>query len=84
MSKFVDRIKVLASSFVTWLVALGAIVNAALIELEPYRNVEVVGVLLKWGGVAASIIAVAVAIVRGVVRVGDPELRGLLLPEDVT
>ncbi len=77
MTDFVKRIQVLATAFVTWAVYASAVVTAALVELEPYKDVPYVGVVAKWGGVAVSALAAAVAIVRRVTTVPVPE-RGLL------
>lgn len=77
VSNVVERVKVLATTFVTWAVIASATISAALVELEPYKDVEYVGVAIKWGGVAVSALAVAVAIVRRVTPVPEVE-RGVL------
>lgn len=77
MTDFIKRVQVIATAFVTWAVFASAVVSAALVELEPYQDVPYVGVAIKWGGVAVSAIAAAVAVVRRVSTVPVPE-RGVL------
>lgn len=81
MSKFVERVKVLATTFVTYAVVASAVVSAAVVAAEPFSHVEYVGTAVKYGGVALSALASAVSIVRRVTTV-PVELRGVLVPDD--
>lgn len=80
MTEFVQRVRVLVTNVVPWLVYLSTALSTVLVELEPYKDVAFVGVLAKWGGVAVSAIAAAVLIARRVTEVPVPE-RGLLPQE---
>lgn len=76
-----DRIKVLAGSFVTYLVAAQAAVTGALVALEPYKDEPWIGDIIVKGGPVVSALATAVLIVRSVTQVPD-DLKGLVLPRE--
>lgn len=79
MTDFVRRLKVLFTAFPTYAQILSVGITAALVEAEPYKDVEYVGVGVKWGGMALAGLTFAWRVVRSVQAVPEDE-RGLLPP----
>src|SRR5262245_33687168 len=79
MTSSIARLKVLFTAFPTYAQIASVALAAALVELEPYSGVPYVGVVLKWGGIAAGVLAAAWRVVRRVSEVPESE-RGLLPP----
>jgi hypothetical protein len=82
MGNLWERAKVLAGTFVTYVVVANAAITGALVGLEPYRDTPWVGDAIQKGGVVLAALASVVVIVRNVVQIHDPALKGLLLPTE--
>lgn len=73
----IERVRTLATSFVTYAIIAVATLNAAVGALEPFEGTPYVEHAVTWVTWAASALAGAVAIVRNVVSVRGTDLVGL-------
>lgn len=83
MSKFIARIKVLATAVNTWLVAAALIAPIIISEVAQELPSDKAEAFTKWGGKVVAWIGAAIAIVRRSTPVIKSQ-RGLLAPEEGT
>lgn len=79
MDTFLASVKVILRAAPTYLVAIGAVLTILVDELTGYAAVPAVEWVLRVLGILATIVGVAVSIIRRVEPV-IPERRGVLEP----
>jgi hypothetical protein len=75
----VERVRVVLTAAVTWLIAFGAVVAVVADELAPFRTVPYVGAALNVLAAVAVVVAVIVRVIQRSTPV-LPAARGVLPP----